>query len=44
MSIKISVCLITKNEEKYIEGCLKSLLPVADEIIILDTGSTDRTL
>lgn len=43
VSPTISVCLITKNEEKYIEDCLKSVLPVASEIIVLDTGSTDRT-
>jgi glycosyltransferase involved in cell wall biosynthesis len=41
--LRISVCLIAKNEENYIENCIKSLLPVAHEIIVLDTGSTDRT-
>ncbi|MDD3845761.1 MAG: glycosyltransferase [Syntrophorhabdaceae bacterium] len=39
----LSVCMITKNEEKYIARCLASLTPVADEIIVVDTGSTDRT-
>jgi len=39
----ISVCLIAKNEEKWIGGCLSHLKPVIDEIIVLDTGSTDRT-
>jgi len=39
----LSVCMIVKNEEKYIARCLKSLLPIADELIIVDTGSTDRT-
>ena len=38
----ISVCIITKNEENYISDCIKSVLPVADEIILLDTGSTDK--
>jgi glycosyltransferase involved in cell wall biosynthesis len=42
-SNRISVCLITKNEEKNIERCLQSILPLAYEIIVLDTGSTDRT-
>jgi glycosyltransferase involved in cell wall biosynthesis len=40
---RISICIIAKNEEKYIENCLKSVLPIAYEIIVLDTGSTDRT-
>lgn len=41
--IPISVCIIAKNEEKYIEGCLQKLLPYGFEIIVADTGSTDRT-
>lgn len=41
---KISVCLIAKNEEKYIDQCLSSIKPIADEIIFVDTGSTDRTV
>ncbi len=41
---KISACIISFNEEKKIEDCLKSLLPVADEIIIIDSNSTDGTL
>lgn len=40
---KISVTLITKNEEKNIEDCLKSVT-WADEIIVLDCGSDDRTV
>lgn len=40
----ISVCIIVKNEEKYIEDCLNSVLDIASEIIVLDTGSTDRTI
>lgn len=43
MGVKISAVLITKNEEKVISRCLKSLLG-ADEVVILDTGSTDRTV
>lgn len=41
--IQISVCMIVKNEETVLDRCLKSLVPIADEIIVVDTGSTDRT-
>jgi glycosyltransferase involved in cell wall biosynthesis len=40
---KISACIISYNEEARIEACLKSLLPVADEIVVVDSLSTDRT-
>ncbi len=39
----LSVCMIVKNEEQYLARCLMSLVPVASEIIVVDTGSTDRT-
>ncbi|MBI2660520.1 glycosyltransferase, partial [Candidatus Woesearchaeota archaeon] len=39
----ISLCMITKNEEKYLEQCLNSVKDIVDEIIIVDTGSTDKT-
>ena len=42
--MKISACLIVKNEEKYLERCLNSIYKYVDEIIITDTGSTDKTL
>jgi glycosyltransferase involved in cell wall biosynthesis len=41
---KISACIISLNEEKKIEDCLKSLQGVVDEIIIVDSNSTDDTL
>ena len=41
--VPISVCIIAKNEERYIEGCLQRLKPFGFEIIVTDTGSTDRT-
>lgn len=41
--LPVSVCIIAKNEEKYIEECLKHLMPYGFEIIVTDTGSTDRT-
>ena len=41
---KVSATIITKNEEDHITDCLKSARLVADEIIVLDSGSTDRTV
>ncbi len=41
--MKISVCLIVKNEESVIGRCLKSVILFADEIIVVDTGSGDKT-
>ncbi|MCM1335314.1 MAG: glycosyltransferase family 2 protein [Bacteroides sp.] len=41
--ITISVCMIVKNEEGRLRRCLECLKPIADEILIADTGSTDRT-
>lgn len=42
--MKISACIITKNEEKNIPACLQSLQNIVDEIIVVDTGSTDQTV
>ncbi len=39
----ISVCMIVKNEEAQLAACLDSLVLIADEIVVVDTGSTDRT-
>mgnify|MGYP001612313659 CR=1 FL=1 len=44
MTQTISACLIVKDEERFLESCLKSLVSVVQEIIIIDTGSTDETL
>lgn len=44
MNKTISVCLVVKNEEKYLKRCLTSIKNVADEIIVVDTGSDDRTV
>ncbi len=41
--ITISACLIVRNEEKNLPGCLDTLRSVADEIIVVDTGSSDNT-
>lgn len=39
----ISVCIIAKNEENRIEKCLSSIKPYGFEIVVVDTGSTDKT-
>ncbi len=39
----LSVVIIVKNEEKYIGKCIDSVKDIADEIIVVDTGSTDNT-
>ena len=41
--MRLSVIIITKNEEAAIERCLESVA-WADEIIVLDSGSSDRTV
>lgn len=41
--ITVSLCMIVKNEENTIGRCLSSASAIADEIIVVDTGSTDRT-
>ena len=41
--VTVSLCMIVKNEEKVLERCLKSMADLMDEIVIVDTGSTDRT-
>lgn len=41
--ITISLCMIVKNEEHTLARCLSCVDKIADEIIIVDTGSTDRT-
>lgn len=40
----ITLSMIVKNEEKFLRGCLESVCDVVDEIIIVDTGSTDNTI
>lgn len=41
--IEISCCMIVKNEEKILARCLDSIRDLVEEIVIVDTGSTDRT-
>ena len=42
--LPISVCMIAKNEERYIEECLQRIRRYPFEIVLVDTGSTDRTI
>ena len=41
--VTFSLCMIVKNEEAVLARCLDSLCDIMDEIIIVDTGSTDKT-
>ena len=41
--ISISLCMIVRNEERVLGRCLESVKDFADEIVIVDTGSGDRT-
>ena len=40
----LTLSMIVKNEEKYLADCLASVKDVVDEIVLVDTGSTDRTI
>lgn len=39
----ISLCMIVRDEEAVLGRCLESVAPAVDEIIVVDTGSTDGT-
>lgn len=41
--VSLSLCMIVKNEEEVLDRCLKSCYKIFDEIVIVDTGSTDKT-
>ena len=42
--IQVSGVIITFNEERNIERCIKSMIPICDEILVVDSGSKDRTV
>lgn len=42
--MKLSAVIITKNAEKRLEAAIKSVYKLADEITVVDTGSSDKTL
>jgi FkbM family methyltransferase len=41
---RLTVCLITRNEEQFLGSCLESIREIAHQIIVVDTGSTDATV
>jgi len=41
---RLTICLIAKNEERFLGQCLVSVRGLADQIVVVDTGSTDRTV
>jgi len=41
--VDVALVVIARNEERCIERCLKSAAPHVDDMLVLDTGSTDRT-
>jgi glycosyltransferase involved in cell wall biosynthesis len=43
MAPHCSICIIAKNEQSTLPRCLESIAGLADEVILVDTGSTDRT-
>ncbi len=44
VEVLLSACLIMKDEVENLDRCLRSLLPIVDEIVIYDTGSTDGSV
>lgn len=42
--MRISLCMIVRNEEEFLADCLASVQGAVDEICVVDTGSTDRTV
>jgi tetratricopeptide (TPR) repeat protein len=42
--LTVSLCMIVKDEEEMLPGCLENVAAGVDEIIVVDTGSTDRTV
>ncbi|HLK14140.1 MAG TPA: glycosyltransferase, partial [Fimbriimonadaceae bacterium] len=40
----ISLCMIVRNEERVLANCLESIKPFVNQVVVVDTGSTDRTV
>ena len=43
-TVRLSLSMIVKDEEEFIGGCLESVRGIVDEIVVVDTGSTDKTI
>lgn len=43
-NVKISGVIMVKDQEQFIYNCISSVLPIVDELIVMDTGSADKTL
>ena len=41
--MRVSLCIVARNEEAFLGACIESARPVVDEVVVVDTGSTDRT-
>src|SRR5262249_13094263 len=41
--VRVSLCMIVRNEEHHLPDCLRSVRDLVDEIVVVDTGSTDGT-
>jgi len=41
---RIALCMIVRDEEQWLPGCLQSVAGLADELVVVDTGSSDRTV
>ena len=41
--MRVSLCLIVKDEIDYLEGCIESARSLVDDIVVVDTGSSDGT-
>src|SRR5436305_793539 len=42
--LTLSLCMIVKDEEEMLPRCLEAVKPAVDEIVVVDTGSSDRTV
>jgi len=43
-NVRLSLALIARNEARCLGRCLRSVQPIVDEIVVVDTGSTDDTI
>ncbi len=43
LKLTLTACLIVRNEEQYLSACLSEITPFTDSIVVVDTGSTDRS-